>query len=236
LLRIDIVTLFPEVFPGPLGASVVGRALGKGLLEIGTVNPRDFAEDKRGTVDDKVYGGGPGMLMKPEPLFKAVESVKRPESLVVLMSPRGERYCQETARSFARTEHLILICGHYEGVDERVRLTLADMEVSIGDYVLTSGVLPAMVVADSVARLLPGVLGSDESSESESFSEPELLEYPQYTRPETFRGARVPEVLLSGDHGAIAEWRRVESLRLSRERVSSGMKRGKGKEVGDTFD
>jgi tRNA (guanine37-N1)-methyltransferase len=236
LLRIDIVTLFPEVFPGPLGASVVGRALGKGLLEIGTVNPRDFAEDKRGTVDDKVYGGGPGMLMKPEPLFKAVESVKRPESLVVLMSPRGERYCQETARSFARTEHLIFNSGHYEGVDERVRLTLADMEVSIGDYVLTSGVLPAMVVADSVARLLPGVLGSDESSESESFSEPELLEYPQYTRPETFRGARVPEVLLSGDHGAIAEWRRVESLRLSRERVSSGMKRGKGKEVGDTFD
>jgi len=218
LLRIDIVTLFPDVFFGPLAASVVGRAREKGLVEIETIDPRRFAEDKRGTVDDKVYGGGPGMLMKPEPIFKAVESVKRPESVVVLMSPRGETYRQEIAREFARLEHLILICGHYEGVDERVASALADREMSIGDYVLTNGNIPAMVVADSVVRLIPGVLGSDESSESESFSEPEVLEYPQYTRPEIFRGMRVPDVLLSGDHGAIAEWRKKESLRVTSER------------------
>lgn len=218
MLRIDIVTLFPDVFFGPLAASVVGRAREKGLVEIETIDPRRFAEDKRGTVDDKVYGGGPGMLMKPEPIFKAVESVKRPESVVVLMSPRGETYRQEIAREFARLEHLILICGHYEGVDERVASALADREMSIGDYVLTNGNIPAMVVADSVVRLIPGVLGSDESSESESFSEPEVLEYPQYTRPEIFRGMRVPDVLLSGDHGAIAEWRKKESLRVTSER------------------
>jgi tRNA (guanine37-N1)-methyltransferase len=218
LLRIDIVTLFPDVFFGPLAASVVGRAREKGLVEIETIDPRRFADDRRGTVDDKVYGGGPGMLMKPEPIFKAVESVKRPESVVVLLSPRGETYRQETAREFARLEHLILICGHYEGVDERVAIALADREISIGDYVLTNGNIPAMVVADSVVRLIPGVLGSDESSESESFSEPGVLEYPQYTRPEVFRGMRVPKVLLSGDHGAIAEWRRKESLRVTSER------------------
>jgi len=218
LLRIDIVTLFPDVFFGPLAASVVGRAVEKGLVEIETIDPRRFADDKRGTVDGKVYGGGPGMLMTPEPLFKAVESIRRPESVVALMSPRGETYKQETARAFARREHLILICGHYEGVDERVASALADMEISIGDYVLTNGNVPAMVVADSVVRLIPGALGSDESSESESFSDPGVLEYPQYTRPEVFRGMRVPEVLLSGNHGAIAEWRRKESLRLTAER------------------
>jgi len=218
LLKIDIISLFPDVFFGPLGASVIGRALERKLVSIEILNPREFADDRRGTVDDKVYGGGPGMLMKPEPLFKAVESLRKPESLVVLMSPRGETFNQKIARGFAKLEHLILICGHYEGVDERVRLALVDKEVSIGDYVLTNGNLPAMVVVDSVVRLIPGVLGSDESSESESFSEPGVLEYPQYTRPENFRGMRVPEVLLSGDHGAIADWRKAESERLSRER------------------
>ena len=217
-MRIDIITLFPEVFFGPLGASVVARGIEKGLLEINTVNLRDFADDARGTVDDKVYGGGPGMLLKPEPLFEAVESVRTPESRVVLMSPRGGTYTQAAAARLAELEHIVLICGHYEGVDERVRTGLVDEEISIGDYVLTNGNLPAMVVADSVARLIPGVLGSEESAKSESFSEPGIVEYPQYTRPEVFRGMRVPEILLSGNHEAIAEWRRAESLKLSRKR------------------
>ncbi len=215
MLRIDIITLFPEVFFGPLGASVVDRGIKKGLLEINTINLRDFAGDARGTVDGKVYGGGPGMLLKPEPVFKAVESVKGSESHVVLMSPRGSTYTQGTAERLAGRRHLVLICGHYEGVDERIRAGLVDEEISIGDYVLTNGNLPAMVVADSVARLIPGVLGSEASAKSESFSEPGVLEYPQYTRPEEFREMRVPEVLLSGNHKAIAEWRRLESLRLS---------------------
>ena len=224
-MRIDIITLFPDVFFGPLGASIVARGVKKGLLEINTVNLRSFADDARGTVDDKVYGGGPGMLLKPDPLFKAVESVRTPESLVVLMSPRGETYSQATAARLAKFKHIVLLCGHYEGVDERVRTGLVDEEVSIGDYVLTNGNLPAMVVADSVARLVPGVLGSDESAKSESFSEPGIVEYPQYTRPEMFRGMRVPEVLLSGNHEAIAEWRREESLRLSQEKRDGNVRK-----------
>jgi len=216
-LRIDIITLFPDIFFGPLGESIVARAVKKGLIEINTVNLRDFSHDERGTVDDKPYGGGPGMLMKPEPLFEAVESLRNEDSLVLLTSPQGVRFDQSVAERLSTEKHLVIICGHYEGVDERVREALVDMEISIGDYVLTSGNLPAMVMTDAVTRLLPGALGSPESGVDESFTSG-LLEYPQYTRPAEYRGMRVPEVLLSGDHGKIAEWRRSESIKKTGER------------------
>lgn len=205
------------MFPGPLGHSIVGRALNAGRLTVNPVDLRRFAHDERGTVDDKPYGGGPGMLMKVDPVVEAVESLLRPDSQVILTSPRGGRFTQRVARELAGSGHLIVIAGHYEGVDERVRELIRLRELSIGDYVLTSGNLAAMVMIDAMARLLPGVLGSDESSESESFSEG-LLEYPQYTRPAEYRGMAVPEILLSGDHGRIAGWRREQSERLTRER------------------
>lgn len=213
-MRIDIITLFPEIF-APLNESIIGRARKQGLVEINTVNLRDYTHDRRGTVDDAPFGGGPGMLMKPEPLFEAVEALRQPESLVVLTGPRGKRFDQQTARELTVVPHIIVICGHYEGVDERVR-TLVDLEISIGDYVLTSGNLAAMVIADAVVRLLPGVLGCDESSADESFST-NLLEYPQYTRPAEFRGMTVPEVLLSGNHAEIAAWRKRQSVELTRK-------------------
>lgn len=181
-------------------------------MEINTVDLRDFTHDNHKTVDDKPYGGGAGMLMKPEPLFEAVESLKSSKAKVLLTSPSGEPFTQKMAHELANEEHLIVICGHYEGVDERVRQVLVDRDISIGDYVLTSGNLPAMVIVDAVTRLLPGALGSPESEIDESF-EDGLLEYPQYTRPADYRGYRVPEVLLSGNHRQIAEWRRQESER-----------------------
>ena len=181
-------------------------------MEINTVDLRDFTHDNHKTVDDKPYGGGAGMLMKPEPLFEAVESLKSSRTKVLLTSPSGEPFTQKMAHELANEEHLIVICGHYEGVDERVRQVLVDRDISIGDYVLTSGNLPAMVIVDAVTRLLPGALGSPESEIDESF-EDGLLEYPQYTRPAEYRGYRVPEVLLSGNHRQIAEWRRQESER-----------------------
>ena len=216
-MHIDVLTLFPELFPGPLGTSVVGRAAERQLATVATVNIRDFAADRRGTVDEKPYGGGPGMLMMVEPLTLALESVRRPGSVVVMTTPRGERFDQRTAREFAGCGHLILVAGHYEGVDERFLASQVDREVSIGDFVISNGNLAAMVIADAVIRLLPGVLGDDASSCEESHSEG-LLEYPQYTRPEEFRGMRVPEILLSGDHGRTARWRRAEAERLTRER------------------
>ena len=217
-MHIDVVTLFPEIYPGPLGSSIVGRAIRNGYLEINAVYLRDFAHDERGTVDDKPYGGGVGMLMKVEPIFECIDARRKPETLVVMTSPRGERFTQRIAAELAQVSHLVILCGHYEGVDERVRLGGAiDREVSIGDYVLTSGNLAAMVIVDAVSRLLPGVLGKDESSIEESFSEP-LLEYPQYTRPPEYRGMGVPEILLSGDHGKIATWRRLEAERLTAEK------------------
>ena len=216
-LKVDVVTIFPELYPGPLGHSVVGRALRNGILDVHAVDLRSFAHDRRGTVDDKPYGGGPGMLMKVEPLVEAVESLRRPESVVLLATPRGERFTQRMAEELAQASHLVIVCGHYEGVDERAAELLQWREVSIGDYVLSSGNLPAMVIVDAVARLLPGVLGSDESSEDESFSAG-LLEYPQYTRPPEYRGLKVPEVLLSGDHGEIARWRRAEAARITGQR------------------
>ena len=216
-MRIDVLTLFPELFPGPLGESIIGRAAERNLLELGTVNIRDFAQDARGTVDDKPYGGGPGMLMMAEPVVSAIESVKTENSLVILTTPRGRVFNQKLARKLAEYEHLVIVTGHYEGVDERAIELAVDMEISLGDFVLTSGVLPAMTIADAVARLLPGVLGDDASSVDESHSN-NLLEYPQYTRPTEFRGLRVPEVLMSGDHGRIAKFRRRQQEQLTRER------------------
>ncbi len=215
-MQIDIITLFPEIFFGPFKESIIGRAIKQGLVEINAINLRQFTHDERGTVDDKPYGGGPGMLMKAEPLFEAVESLRRAESLVILTSPQGKRFNQQMAAELKEQQHLIIICGHYEGVDERVRTGLVDLEISIGDYVLTSGNLAAMVMTDAMVRLLPGVLGCDESSVSESFSG-DLLEYPQYTRPADFRGMTVPEVLLSGNHGEIASWRQQEALKRTRQ-------------------
>ncbi|MDD5729131.1 MAG: tRNA (guanosine(37)-N1)-methyltransferase TrmD [Victivallales bacterium] len=207
---IDIITLFPEIFFGPLAESIVGRAVKNGLVRINTVNLRDYAHDERGTVDDKPYGGGPGMLLKAEPLFEAVEAVRTENSHVILTSPQGRSFSQRIAGELKTYEHLIIICGHYEGVDERVRTGLVDRELSIGDYILTSGNLAAMVIADAVVRLLPGVLGCEASCEDESFSHG-LLEYSQYTRPPEFRGMKVPDILLSGDHGSIAAWRREQA-------------------------
>ena len=207
-MRLDIVTLFPGICEGPLRESIVGRARERGLVEIRYTNPRSFAPDRHGTVDDTPYGGGAGMVLKPEPLFAAVEQVATAAAYVVLLSPQGQPFRQETAKRFAALPHLVLVCGHYEGVDERARQVLFDAEVSLGDYVLTNGTIAAVVVADAVIRLLPGVLGADESSEDESFGRDGWLEYPQYTRPAEFRGMRVPEVLLSGDHAKIEHWRR----------------------------
>ena len=211
-LRIDILTLFPEIFFGPFDASIIGRARKNGLVEINAINVRDFTHDKHGTVDDTPYGGGPGMLMKPEPLFEAVRSLKTERSKVILTGPRGRKFNQSAARSIAaQEEHLIIICGHYEGVDERVRQALADWEFSIGDYILTSGNLAAMVMTDAIVRLLPGVLGDDKSGDDESFEESGLLEYPQYTRPPVFEGMEVPQILRSGAHEDVERWRKAEA-------------------------
>ena len=216
-MQIDIITLFPDIFFGPLAESIIGRAVKSGLVKINTVNLRDYTHDERGTVDDKPYGGGPGMLLKAEPLFEAIEDLKTEKSLVILTSPQGQSFDQQTANELKAYEHLIFVCGHYEGVDERVRTTLIDREISIGDYILTSGNLAAMVMTDAIVRLLPGVLGCDASSEDESFSKG-LLEYPQYTRPTEFRDMKVPEILLSGDHGKIAEWRKEQAEIRTRNR------------------
>ena len=221
-MRIDIFTLFPEMFDGPFSQSIVKRARDKGIVSLFIHNFRDYATDKHKTVDDYSYGGGPGMVLKPEPLFDAVEAIRREhggeEELVstVLLSPQGRLFRQKTALELARKEHLVLICGHYEGVDERVRQHLVSDELSIGDYVLSGGEIAAMVVVDAVVRVLPGALGSAESAIDESHAAG-LLEYPQYTRPPVFRGWSVPEVLLSGNHQEILRWRRRESLRRTRE-------------------
>lgn len=212
-MRLDIITLFPAVCEGPLGESMIRRARSRGIVDIRIVNLRDFAHDRHATVDDRPYGGGAGMVLQPGPLFEAVESVVQADSRVILMTPQGVPFTQKKARELADTvSHLILVCGHYEGVDERARQVLFDEELSIGDYVLTNGAVAAAVVADAVIRLLPGVLGSDDSSVGESFTDEDLLEYPQYTRPVEFHGMRVPEVLLSGDHERIARWRHEQRI------------------------
>ena len=216
-MKIDVLTLFPGMFPGPLDESIIKRACESGRLQLGVHDLRDYTHDRHRMVDDRPFGGGPGMLMKPEPLFEAVEALRGEKTRVILTSPAGRPFRQQIARELAAEEHLLLVCGSYEGFDERVRQGLADDEISIGDYVLTNGALPAMVIIDAVTRLLPGVLGDDESSQDESFSGC-LLEYPQYTRPAEFRGMNVPEVLLSGDHAAIEKWRREQATVQTRQR------------------
>jgi len=210
-MKVDVLTLFPGMFAGPLDESIIKRARDTGRLDLAVHNLRDYAHDRHKTVDDRPFGGGPGMLLKPEPIFEAVEDLARANTRVILVSPSGRPFNQAVARELAGAEHLLLVSGHYEGFDERIRGELADDELSIGDYVLTNGGLPVMVIIDAVTRLLPGVLGDDESTREESFSQG-LLEYPQYTRPAEFRGMKVPEILLSGNHAEIARWRAEQSL------------------------
>ncbi|MGH7952236.1 MAG: tRNA (guanosine(37)-N1)-methyltransferase TrmD [Limisphaerales bacterium] len=216
-MKIDVLTLFPAMFAGPLDESIVQRARKNGLLDMKIHNLRDWTHDRHKTVDDRPFGGGPGMLLKPEPIFEAVESLRREKTKVVLLSPSGRKFNQQIARELAEQKDLLLVSGHYEGFDERICAQLADDELSIGDYVLTNGALPAMVVIDAVTRLLPGVLGDDESSRDESFSHG-LLEYPQYTRPAEFRGMKVPDVLISGNHAEIEKWRRKQAKLLTKEK------------------
>ncbi|HEX4341924.1 MAG TPA: tRNA (guanosine(37)-N1)-methyltransferase TrmD [Verrucomicrobiae bacterium] len=218
-MKIDVLTLFPGMFAGPLDESIIMRARKAGLLDLKVHNLRDWTHDRHKTVDDRPFGGGPGMLLKPEPIFEAVESLRREKTRVILMSPAGRKFSQAIARELAQQEDLLFVTGHYEGFDERIRETLASDELSIGDYVLTNGALPVMVVIDAVTRLIPGVLGDDESSHDESFSAGGAgLEYPQYTRPAEFRGMKVPDVLVSGHHAEIEKWRREQAKKRTEER------------------
>ncbi len=216
-MKIDVLTLFPGMFAGPMDESIIARARRNGLLQLSIHNLRDYTHDRHKTVDDRPFGGGPGMLLKPEPIFEAVEKLATPQTRVILLSPAGRTFNQAIARQLAQLDELLIITGHYEGFDERVRERLAHDELSIGDYVLTNGALPAMVIIDALTRLLPGALGDDESAHEESFSHG-LLEYPQYTRPAEFRGMKVPEVLLSGNHAEIAKWRADQARLRTEER------------------
>ena len=223
-MRIDIITLFPGMFENILGESMLKIAQKKGLVKIKTHNLRDWTSDSHKTADDKPFGGGPGMVMKIEPVWRALEDVcpvtrspgHKVTSRIILLTPQGKKFDQKTAKRLAKEKHLVLICGHYEGVDERMR-SLADEEISIGDYILTCGELPTLVLVDAVVRLIPGVLGHKESTKLESF-EDSMLEYPQYTRPAEFEGMKVPEVLLSGDHKLIDKWRKDKALERTKER------------------
>ena len=221
-MRIDVITLFPEILRGPLDASIMGRARRGGQAEIALHQLRDYATDKHHTVDDKPYGGGPGMLLKCEPIFAAVQDVQSKAAQpgrVILLTPGGKKFDQAKARELAALDRIVLICGHYEGVDERVREHLVEEELCIGDFILTNGALAALVVIDAVVRLLPNVVGNEASTQTESFSaEKPGLEGPQYTRPEEFRGWRVPEILLSGHHGKIEQWSEEQGRRVT-ERV-----------------
>lgn len=230
-MKIDVITIFPEMLDGFLGQSMMKRAVDAGHVTFNCINLRNFAEDRHHTTDDRPFGGGPGMVMKPEPIFSAVESVRTEKSRVILMCPQGAPFTQRRAQELSKEEHLIFVCGHYEGVDERIREALIDEEISIGDYVLTNGVLPAAVVIDAVVRLRPGVLGGEGATEQESFNE-SLLEYPHYTRPAEFRNMRVPEELVSGDHAAIAKWRRGQAEKRTAERRPD-LFAGRGAENGD---
>jgi tRNA (guanine37-N1)-methyltransferase len=211
-MRIDVLTLFPEFFDVLKNFSIIGRALEKELFSFNAVNIRDFSKDKHKRVDDYPYGGGPGMVMKPEPIYEAITSIKSENSYVICLSPQGKLYDQETAKFLSNKEHIILLCGHYEGIDNRIIENYVDMVLSIGDYVLTGGEIPAMVIIDSIVRLIPGALSSEESYTDESHYNG-LLEYPQYTRPRVFNGFEVPDILLSGHHEKILEWRKYQSLK-----------------------
>lgn len=220
MLKIHVLTLFPEFFESPFNVSIIKRALDKGLIQIELINIRDFSRDKHKKVDDYPYGGGSGMVMKPEPIFEAVDYVEKTiegeRRRIILMSPQGKAFNQSLARELSTEKNLVFICGHYEGIDERVKTLITD-EISIGDYILTGGEIPALAIIDAVTRLVPGVLGSSQSLEEESFSDG-LLEYPQYTRPEVYRGLKVPDVLLSGNHKEIELFRRREALVRTREK------------------
>ena len=217
-MRIDILSLFPKMFDGPFGESITKRAIDNGILDIEITNPRDFAFTKHRQVDDTPFGGGSGMLLKPEPFFRAVKYIKATTEFtkrrVILLCPSGKTFDQHKAKELAEYEQLIIICGHYEGFDARITRELADEVISIGDFVLTGGELPAMMITDAVARMLPNVLGSEESAPTDSFYE-DILEYPQYTRPREYKNIAVPEVLFSGDHAKIRTWRRQEALRIT---------------------
>lgn len=214
-MRIDILTLFPESFEA-IKTSILSRAENKKILEINLINIRDFSKDKHKKTDDTTFGGGAGMLMTCQPVFDAIESVASPNSKIIYMSPRGATFCQKKAQDLSKLEHIIILCGHYEGVDQRIIDYFNIEEISIGDYVLTGGEIPAMVVVDSLARLIPNVI-RDESTQDESFSN-DLLEYPQYTKPRVFRGMEVPEVLVNGNHKLIDEWRLNQSIAITKER------------------
>jgi tRNA (guanine37-N1)-methyltransferase len=222
-MRIDIITIFPKMFMSILNESIIKRAQAKGRVKIHLHNLRDYSQDKHRKVDDRPFGGGSGMVMKPEPIFRAVEALKgnrkekRNRARIILLTPQGKTLTQKLAKKLARYKHLILICGRYEGVDERVGKFLVDEEISIGNYILSGGELPAMVLLDSVIRLIPGVLGDKNSLNFESF-EDNLLEYPQYTRPAKFRGMSVPKILLSGNHKKIEDWRRKQAVKRTKER------------------
>jgi tRNA (guanine37-N1)-methyltransferase len=227
-MRIDILCLFPEMFISPLNQSIIKRAKEQGLVDIVIHNIRDYTHNKHHTVDDYPYGGGPGMVLKPEPVFEAAEEIKQQiatsEMPVILLTPQGRLFNQQVARELAHYTHLMLICGHYEGIDERVREHLATDEVSIGDYVLSGGELAAMVIIDAVVRLIPGALGSPTSADSDSYRDG-LLEYPQYTRPKAYRDWSVPSILLSGNHGEIAQWRRHQAILRTGKRRPDLMKK-----------
>lgn len=227
-MRIDVLTLFPEVFEPYLGTSIVGRARQTGIVSIGRVNFRDFARDKHRSVDDRAFGGGPGMVLMCGPVFDALEHVESQadgKPVRVLLTPQGERLTQRVVRDLAQEPWLVVVCGRYEGFDERIRVGIDAREISIGDYVLSGGEPAAMVLIDAVVRLLPGALGNDAATVSDSFTDG-LLEYPQYTRPRDFRGMKVPEILFSGDHGKIAAWRHEEAIRRTRARRPDLMEPG----------
>jgi tRNA (guanine37-N1)-methyltransferase len=215
-MRFDIVTLFPELIDVYTSNGIIGRAVENGMFEIGYVNLRDYSEDKHKKVDDYPYGGGPGMLLKPEPMFNALDAIKKQNSYIIYLSPKGNLFNQKKAKELSEKEHIVLIAGHYEGVDQRIIDKYVNEEISMGDYVLTNGELPVLMIVDAVGRLIPGVLGSDESTVEESHSG-NLLEYPQYTRPESYLGLDVPEILLSGHH-KIEEWRRFKAIEITLKR------------------
>lgn len=215
MLKVDVVSAFPDMLTVPLGQSIVGRAQKAGVLKLAVTNPRDFTDDKHHTLDDRPYGGGPGMLMKAEPLYRAIKKLRKKNSVVILTSPRGQTFSQTLAKKLAKKKHLIFVCGHYEGIDERVYPQM-DLEVSLGDFILTGGELAAAVMIDAITRLVPGTFKKDDVTVSESFEEG-LLEAPQYTRPEVWRGKKVPQVLLSGHHKEMEKWKREQALKLTKK-------------------
>jgi tRNA (guanine37-N1)-methyltransferase len=216
-MKIDIITLFPDMFKGPFDESIIKRAQNKGIVEIKIHNLRNWTEDRHNTVDDRPYGGGTGMVLMVEPFYKALSGLRTKNSRVILMTPQGNPYKQSVAKRLSGLSHIILIAGHYEGYDERIRENLIDEEISMGDFVLTGGEIPVMAIVDSIVRLIPGVLEKDDATVKESFSE-NLLEYPQYTRPEEFNKWKVPEILLSGDHAKIEKWRKEKSVEKTKAR------------------